>query len=77
MSDRENLPYLSAVIKELGRWYTVVPLGRWSSSYSFARVWPLIPIWDKKVSRVLQEKIRNMKGISFRRVYLLWQIHGK
>ncbi|RXW13084.1 hypothetical protein EST38_g12770 [Candolleomyces aberdarensis] len=27
MSDRENLPYLCAVIKELGRWYTVVPLG--------------------------------------------------
>ncbi|KAF5330223.1 hypothetical protein D9611_010590 [Ephemerocybe angulata] len=27
MSDRDNLPYVSALIKELGRWYTVVPLG--------------------------------------------------
>ena len=74
MSDRENLPYLSAVIKELGRWYTVVPLGRCSSSY-YLHVSGLI--WDKKASRMLQQKIRNMKGISFRRVHLLWQTHGK
>ncbi|KAJ2933684.1 hypothetical protein H1R20_g3447, partial [Candolleomyces eurysporus] len=27
VTDRENLPYVHAIIKEVGRWYTVVPLG--------------------------------------------------
>ncbi|TEB34027.1 cytochrome P450 [Coprinellus micaceus] len=27
MGDREKLPYVNALVKELGRWYTVVPLG--------------------------------------------------
>ena len=27
VTDRENLPYLHAFVKEVGRWYTVVPLG--------------------------------------------------
>ncbi|PHH80736.1 hypothetical protein CDD80_84 [Ophiocordyceps camponoti-rufipedis] len=27
LEDRANLPYIQAVIKELGRWYTIVPMG--------------------------------------------------
>jgi cytochrome P450 len=34
MSDREKLPYVNALVKELGRWYTVVPLGKLSGRVS-------------------------------------------
>ncbi|KAJ2925021.1 hypothetical protein H1R20_g12083, partial [Candolleomyces eurysporus] len=27
LSDRENLPYVAAVVKEISRWHSVVPLG--------------------------------------------------
>lgn len=27
VTDRESLPYVHAIVKEVGRWYTVVPLG--------------------------------------------------
>ncbi|KAH6917898.1 cytochrome P450 98A3 [Coprinopsis sp. MPI-PUGE-AT-0042] len=27
MSDKENLPYINAIVKEAGRWHTVLPLG--------------------------------------------------
>ena len=34
MSDKANLPYVNAILKEAGRWHTVLPLGmspcRWS-----------------------------------------------
>jgi cytochrome P450 len=27
VSDREQLPYIHAIVKEVGRWHSVVPLG--------------------------------------------------
>ena len=27
VSDREELPYVQAIVKEVGRWHSVVPLG--------------------------------------------------
>jgi cytochrome P450 len=27
VTDRQDLPYVQAIVKEVGRWFTVVPLG--------------------------------------------------
>ena len=32
VTDREQLPYVHAMVKEAGRWYTTVPLGECHSS---------------------------------------------
>ena len=29
VSDRTNLPFVHAIVKEVNRWYTVVPLGEY------------------------------------------------
>jgi Cytochrome P450 len=30
-ADLEDIPYISAILKEVGRWHSVIPLGLWLS----------------------------------------------
>ena len=32
IADRSSLPYVHAIVKELGRWYNAAPLGKFGSS---------------------------------------------
>ena len=52
VTDREHLPYVHAIIKEVSRWYTVVPLGKECNFLhnSQTRSYRILPPWTCRCS---------------------------
>jgi len=71
--DRESLPYINALVKEVFRWYTVVPAGLLLFHSHHAT-----EITDSfQPSLIVARRTMSMRAILFRKVLLLFRIYGK
>jgi len=71
--DRESLPYINALVKEVFRWYTVVPTGLllFRSHHATEVTDSLQP------SLIAARRTMSMRAILSRKVLLLFRIYGK
>ena len=61
-SDRESLPYINAVVKELFRWHPVLPTGKLYLKWDVLTVCSYIIIQDSLIPQVMT---MNIEDISF------------